>query len=108
MILNNFYYKKKIDDKLLKRRDLKNGPILKFSDKDEKIYEAKRIRKDKISFFEIYENANDEFIKNTDNSLITYKAIGLVNNKSLFNNYYNYKFQALNIYLRWMPWSVWK
>ena len=90
-----FLLQEKIDDKLLKRRDLKNGPILKFSDKDEKIYEAKRIRKDKISFFEIYENANDEFIKNTDNSLITYKAIGLMNNKSLFNNYYNYKFQAL-------------
>ena len=29
-----------------------------------------------------------------------------MNNKSLFNNYYNYKFQGSHIYLRWMPWSV--
>lgn len=90
-----FLLQEKIDDKLLKRREIINGPIIKFSDKDEKIYETKKIIKENVKFFEIFENANDEFIKNMESSLITYKAIGLINYKSYFNNYYNFKFQAL-------------
>ena len=37
-----FILQEKIDDKLLKRRKIINGPIIKFSDKDEKIYGTKK------------------------------------------------------------------
>ena len=90
-----FILQEKIDDKLLKRRKIINGPIIKFSDKDEKIYGTKKKLKENIKFFEIFENSNDEYIKDIESSLTTYKAIGLMNYKSYFNNYYNYKFQAL-------------
>ena len=90
-----FIMQEKIDDKLLKRNNLKNGPIIRFSDKEEKIYEKENKKSEKINFLEIHENLNDEFVKNSNSALIAYKSIGLVNYKKYFDNYYNYKFQTL-------------
>ena len=90
----NYLLQEKIDNQLLRSNELFSGPIIKFSDKDEKLYLRKKVETSK-SFLDVYEIANSDNIKNYNSILNTYKAIGSMNYYNNFNNYYNYKFQLL-------------
>lgn len=90
----NYLLQEKIDNQLLRSNELFSGPIIKFSDKDEKLYLRKKVETSK-SFLDVYEIANSDNIKNYNSILNTYKAIGSMNYYDNFNNYYNYKFQLL-------------
>ena len=90
-----YILQQKIDYKLLQDYNLNNGPILKYSDTEEKLYNLNNIDITNVDFLQIVKNSNDEYLNNKKNVHQLYSAIGKFNYKKYFNNYYNYKYEML-------------
>ena len=69
--------------------------MLKYSDKEEKIYEESQYSRVNADFLQIFENSNDKFTKNKKNIFNNYKIIGKTNYRKFFDNYYNDHLQGL-------------
>ena len=59
-----YILQQKIDYKLLQDYNLNNGPILKYSDTEEKLYNLNNIDITNVDFLQIVKNSNDEYLNN--------------------------------------------
>ena len=90
-----YILQQKIDYKLLEDYNLKDGPILKYSDYEEKLYNLNDLDIEDINFLQIVKNSNDKYVDNQKKIHLLYSAIGKFNYKKYFNNYYNFKYEML-------------